>query len=248
MKQAYFRFYNGLNDFLETNRREVSFQYTFQGRQSVKHLIEALGVPHTEVERILVNGEPVTFGYLVEDYDQVAVHPPPLAPGGVIEAAEQEQQDSARRFILDNHLGKLAGYLRMLGFDSLYRNDYQDGELALSASQEGRTLLTRDRRLLMRSIVTEGYCVRHLDPERQIEEVIQRYNLYASIRPFQRCLRCNGVLEPVAKEEVIDRLEPLTRLYFEEFRACPACGQVYWKGSHYERMLKFIERLVRKAA
>ena len=146
------------------------------------------------------------------------------------------------RFVVDNHLGRMAYYLRMLGFDTLYRNDYQDDELAQTAEQEGRILLTRDRRLFMRNQVQRGYWVRSLSPRQQILEVVQRYNLKAQITPFRRCIRCNGILQLVSKEAVLDRLEPLTRLYFDDFRICPDCQQVYWKGSHYERMRQFIDQ------
>lgn len=244
MKQASFRFLGELNDFLPQAIKGKTFSYVFEDHQSVKHLIEALGIPHTEVHHILAGGRPVPFSYLVPDGEQMEVYPAQAGddlfpPQGIL----QPTLPGEPRFILDNHLGKLAHSLRMLGFDCLYRNDYQDEELAQISAGEGRTLLTRDRRLLMRSIVTSGYCVRDLMPPRQIEEVLQRFDLYAAIRPFQRCIRCNGMLQPVSKAAVLDRLEPLTRRYFDEFRICPECGQVYWKGSHFEHMQQLIRQL-----
>jgi uncharacterized protein with PIN domain len=146
--------------------------------------------------------------------------------------------------LLDNHLGRLAAYLRMLGFDCLYHNDYSDEELAEILQHEERILLTRDRRLLMRNVVSHGYCPRSLDSLEQLTEVIQRFELAKRIQPFHRCLRCNHPLEPVSKEAVLDRLEPLTRLYFDEFQICPDCKQIYWKGSHYERMERLIEQII----
>jgi hypothetical protein len=140
-------------------------------------------------------------------------------------------------------LGRLAAYLRMLGLDCLYSNAYQDEELTQIASQEGRVLLTRDRRLLMRKLIVDGYWVRSSNPKEQALEVLRRYRLLDSLHPFQRCLRCNAPLEPVDKAAILDRLEPLTRLHYEEFSTCPACGQIYWKGSHYEHMLELIQRL-----
>jgi len=228
--QATFHFNGALNDFLPPEGRGLSVRCTFNAGQSVKHLIESLGVPHTEVERILVAGNPVDFSYQVADGDRAEVYPVMTAQ---LPAGEPG-------FILDNHLGRLAVYLRMLGFDALYRNDFHDGELARLSSQEGRVLLTRDRRLLMRAQVTQGYWVRSKIPRQQLLEVVQRFNLRDGIVPFSRCMRCNGTLQPVSKEAVLDRLEPLTRLYYEEFRICGDCGQVYWKGSHYERMQRFI--------
>jgi hypothetical protein len=131
----------------------------------------------------------------------------------------------------------------MLGFDSLYRNDYQDEQLAEIASREERTLLTRDRRLLMRKAITRGYCLHSTDPRQQAMEVLGRFKLSGQVNPFQRCLRCNSPLQWVNKEEIIDRLEPLTRLYFDEFRICPSCKQVYWKGSHYSHMQAMIKAM-----
>ncbi|MBI3972138.1 MAG: Mut7-C RNAse domain-containing protein, partial [Chloroflexi bacterium] len=146
---------------------------------------------------------------------------------------------------LDAHLGKLAGLLRLLGFDVLYRNDDDDETLARISAEQERILLTRDRGLLKRSIVTYGYHVWETNPGRQLVEVLRRFNLSAQISPFRRCLRCNAVLEPVSKEAVIDRLEPKTRLYYDEFAFCRACDQVYWKGSHYARLQGLIAQLTR---
>ena len=147
------------------------------------------------------------------------------------------------RFLHDNHLGRLAAYLRMLGFDCLYRNDYQDQELTEIQQGEERILLTRDRRLLMRKAVADGYCLRSLNSFEQLREVVQRFDLTRHMLPFHRCLRCNHLLEPVDKEAILDRLERLTKRYFDQFHICPACGQIYWKGSHYERMEKLVEEI-----
>jgi uncharacterized protein with PIN domain len=236
MNQATFIFYGELNDFLTDTKKGKPLQCTFNSDQSVKHLIESAGVPHTEVGRILANGVPVDGSYLAEDGDQITVYP--LAETGCSPLRAGEA-----RFVLDNHLGRLAGYLRMLGFDALYRNDYQDDELADVAERQDRLLLTRDRRLLMRNQVRRGYWVRSKIPRQQVREVVRRFALAGQVTPFLRCIRCNGLLQPVSKDEVLDRLQPLTRLYFDEFRICADCSQVYWKGSHYERMAKFIERL-----
>jgi uncharacterized protein with PIN domain len=233
MNSANFCFRDELNDFLIPARKGAAFDYLFSENPSVKHLIEALGVPHTEVAGIRVNGGLVNFSYRVQQDDRIEILPASQPDG--------EQPAPEPRFVLDNHLGQLATYLRMLGFDTLYRNDYQDDELAQVTAQEGRILLTRDRRLLMRKVVVHGYCIRDLEPRLQVLEVLRRFDLYEKITPFQRCLRCNHPLQPVSKESVLDRLEPLTKCYYEEFHLCPACNQVYWKGSHYERMQGLIE-------
>jgi uncharacterized protein with PIN domain len=231
MSTADFLFLGRLRDFLARDQRDQVIPVEFRGRQSIKHLAESLGVPQPETGQVQVNGQEGTLSTITQDGDRVEVHPIPN--GCPVEP----------RFVLDIHLGRLTAYLRMLGFDCLYRNDYQDAELAEIAQREERILLSRDRRLLMRKAVTHGYCLRSLDSLEQMTEVIQRFDLTSRVSPFHRCLRCNHPLEPVAKEAVLDRLEPLTKLYFDEFQICPACGQIYWKGSHYEKMQKLVEEV-----
>lgn len=230
MKSARFEFDQNLRPLLRGDRRGGDFEYVFSGPQSVKHLIESADIPHTEIGKVQVGDQTVGLDYLVQDGDHIrvqAAHPP-------------NDKGGEPRFVLDGHLGRLASHLRMLGMDCLYRSDVEDQELAKLSLDEGRALLTRDRRLLMRKTVTSGYLLRSLDPHEQFQEVVKRFHLKKWIRPFQRCIRCNHLLEPIDKEAIIDRLEPLTRRYFQEFHICPACGQIYWKGSHYERMQKFI--------
>lgn len=231
MSTAHFRFHGRLNDFLNPERRGRQVAVRFRGAQSIKHLAESLGVPHPEIGQVRVNGRDEALEKITQDGDSIELHP---AANGY---------SSEPRFLLDCHLGRLTAHLRMLGFDCLYENDFDDPDMAEIVHREERILLTRDRRLLMRRIVRDGYCLRSLEPLEQLEEVILRFELTGRIRPFHRCLRCNHPLEPVEKERVLDRLEPLTRKYFDEFHLCPACGQVYWKGSHYERMLGLVERL-----
>jgi uncharacterized protein with PIN domain len=231
MSTAYFSLLGRLQDFLKREQRGKRISVEFRGRQSIKHLVESLGVPHPEVGRIQVNGQEATLSTITQGTDQVQVFPIPN--GCPIEP----------RFLLDGHLGRLAAYLRMLGFDCLYENDYDDDQLAEIAQRESRILLSRDRRLLMRTAIMYGYCLRSLDPLEQIDEVIERFDLISRLVPFHRCLRCNHPLEPVAKAVVLDRLEPLTKLYFDDFQICPSCGQIYWKGSHYEKMQRLIEQI-----
>jgi len=232
MSQAIYNFHQGLDFFLSREARGEPLQVAFKGRQSVKHLIEALGVPHTEVGRIQVNGQQSDLGYITQDGDQVEVWP--NLPGCPFDPP---------RFLLDSHLGRLAAHLRMLGFDCLYRNDYDDEQLAHFAAGDNRILLSRDRHLLMRKILRFGYSPRSLDPLEQLREVVRRYDLAERIQPFRRCIRCNGLLEPVDKRDVLARLEPLTRKYFNDFAICQDCDQVYWQGSHYERMLRLIRTI-----
>jgi uncharacterized protein len=243
MSDVFFRFYAELNDFLPPDRRQADFIVPFNPSVTVKHLIESLGVPHPEVDLILVNGGSVGFDYQVKDGDRISVYP-------VFEALNiaslnhlHPQPLRQPRFVLDTHLGRLAAYLRMLGFDTLYRNDYSDHTLADISANESRILLTRDRGLLKRSQVTRGYCVRSSDPRRQICEILDRFDLRGAVHPFTRCLRCNGLLEKVAKGEIIASLQENTSRFYDEFHRCEICGQIYWKGSHYTRILKLIQDL-----
>lgn len=231
MSTATFLFFGRLNDFLPRDLREQNIPVHFRERQSVKHLAESLGVPHPEIGQVQVNGRDEPLNTITQDHDHVEIHP-------ILDGYADEP-----RFVLDNHLGRLAAYLRMLGFDCLYWNDASDSQLAEFAQKEGRILLSRDRRLLMRKSVAYGYCLRSLDSVEQLIEVVKRFDLAERVVPFHRCLRCNHILEAVRKEDVLDRLEPLTKQYFDEFHICPSCGQIYWKGSHYERMQRLVEEV-----
>jgi uncharacterized protein with PIN domain/sulfur carrier protein ThiS len=245
--RCYLRFYAHLKDFLAPDRRQGGHvDHVCEMSTSVKDLIESLGVPHTEVHLILVNGDPVDFAYLVRDGDRISVYPAFESIDISPLVAIQPQPLSEPRFVLDIHLGRLAAYLRMLGLDSLYRNDFADEELARISSVEQRILLTRDRGLLKRSIVTYGYYVRETNPQRQLAEVARKFSLTQAIVPFRRCVHCNGLLKPVAKEAISDRLPARTKQYYDEFRICPDCGKIYWKGSHYERMQRLIEQIARQ--
>ena len=234
MKHAEFTFDQDLLALLPGKRRRNPLLYEFRGPQSTKHLIEALGIPHTEVASVSVGGIPRALAYLVRDGDRLEVH------GG----AAMERPQSEPRFVIDGHLGRLAAGLRMLGLDCLYQGQVPDDQLYEEALAEARYLLTRDRRLLMRKSLVLGYLVRSLDPQVQLAEVSRRFGLARWAAPFRRCIRCNHLLEPVEKNAVLDRLEPLTRTYFDDFRLCPSCKQIYWKGSHFERMQARIDDLL----
>ena len=241
MPTAHFRFYAELNDHLPPERRMRSLEHEFQAGASVKDRIEALGVPHTEVDLILANGDTVDFSYLVQPGDRISVYPMfesiDITP--VLRVRPQPLRHP--RFVLDTHLGRLAKYLRMLGFDTVYRNDCSDAELARIEREESRILLTRDRGLLKRSAVTRGYYVRETAPRRQATEVVSRFDLANLIDPFRLCLCCGAALIPVSKDAIRDRLEPATSQHYQEFRQCLACGRIYWQGSHYRRMQRLIE-------
>lgn len=247
MNQAEFRFYGELNDFLPPERRMISFPHLFELSAPVKDMIEGFGVPHTEVDLILANGEPVDFSYTVRDADRISVYPMFESLDISPVARLRPQPLRQTRFVLDAHLGKLAVYLRMLGFDTLYRNDFTDHELALISQRERRILLTRDAGLLKHGAVTHGCYVRETDFRKQLAEILHRFDLYRSVAPFTRCLRCNAPLELATRELVAAKVPPRTRQYYDEFDFCPSCQRIYWKGSHYRRMQAFVERLLEQS-
>ena len=241
MAQVQIRFYEELNDFLAPELRKRTFDHDFERRTSVKDMIESFGVPHTEVEIILVNGRSVDFSHIVQNGDRISVYP-------VFESLDVSPLIRLRpeplrtpKFVLDTNLGRLARYLRLLGFDCLYENDFEDAVVAKISSEQQRTLLTRDRALLQHRIITHGYFVRAVRPRLQVPEVLSRFDLYRLVAPFSRCIRCNGTLQDVDKATVEDRLEPKTRKYFDTFRICTGCGQIYWQGSHYERSMRLVD-------
>ena len=241
MSQVQLRFYEELNDFLPLERRKIAFSHELTRRTSVKDLIESFGVPHTEVEVILANGRSVDFSYIAQAGDRISVYPmfESLDISPLIRLREKPLRDP--RFVIDANLGQLARYLRLLGFDVLYRNSFTDREVARIASRERRIVLTRDRALLQHKIITRGYFVRAVKPREQVREILSRLDLYGALRPFTRCLRCNGELEDVDKNAVLHQLEPKTKKYYHCFRRCKACGQAYWKGSHFNRMEKLCD-------
>lgn len=244
LSYAVFRFYEDLNDFLSPQRRKIAFTHHFKGRVSVKDLIESLGVPHTEIDLILANGKSVDFTYHVQHEDHINVYPM-LEKLGIAGLSKIRLEPlTTIMFVVDIHLGKLVKYLRMLGFDALYDTNSSDSELALISSSEKRILLTRDRGLLMRRLVDYGHFVRQTQPLKQLQEVIQWLDLKPLIKPFYRCMRCNGLLTEVNKNEIEDRLLAKTKLYYHEFKQCTDCKHVYWKGSHYQRMQRLIEKVI----
>lgn len=244
MARATFCFQGDLNFFLPQHQKGVNFIYQFKERPSIKDAIESLGVPHPEVNSIVVNGKAVDFSYLVRDEDYIIVYPISVCPKIIPTIPLQPPLPKIPRFILDVHLGKLASSLRMLGFDTLYRNDYEDAQIAIIASRDKRIVLTRDKGVLMRSLVTYGYYIRETDPDKQIIEVLKRFNLSNIVKPFRRCIRCNGVLIRVAKEAIADQLPQRTKQEIDEFRRCNSCHQIYWQGAHYERMKKFVRQVL----
>jgi hypothetical protein len=235
------RLYGALNDFVPAVRRHAALGCTFAGTRAVKDLVEGLGVPHTEIDLLLVNGEVVGFAHPVRDGDRVAAYPrfegldlgetPRLIPGEPAEPA----------FVADVHLGRLAAYLRLAGFDTAYDRHLSDAEIVDLAAGSDRTVLTRDVGLLMHRRVSRGYFVRDTQPARQLVEVLQRFDLPARAAPFSRCLPCNGRLRPASRGEVEPLLPGRTRDLYRSFQRCGTCGRIYWQGSHHARMQRLLE-------
>jgi uncharacterized protein len=240
---AHFRFYAELNDHLPERLRFQTLNRAFLVSPAVKDMIESFGIPHAEVELIVANGESVGFSYPVRDGDRIAVYPKFESVDVTPELRVRSNPLRETKFILDVHLGRLAGYLRMLGFDTSYERHSTDPDLVQISSSQQRILLTRDRGLLKHAAITHGYWLRETDSRRQLAEIVQRFDLARSIRPFSRCMRCNSVLRPVSKEQVRDSLTQRTAALHDEFLRCPGCERVYWKGSHFVRMQRWIEEL-----
>ncbi|OMC55781.1 hypothetical protein A5747_11695 [Mycobacterium sp. IS-836] len=237
------RAYAELNDFLAPELRGATVRRPFRSHQTVKDVLEAMGIPHTEIDLILLNGDPVDFDHRPTAGDRIAAYP-------MFEALDVASTARLRpvplrdpRFVVDVNLGRLARLLRVLGFDAWWSSDADDAALARISLDEQRILLTRDRGLLKRRAITHGLFVHSQDPEQQALEVMRRLDLRERLAPLTRCLHCNGALQAVDKRDVIDQLEPLTAQYYEEFSRCAGCGRIYWAGSHHAKLLGLVERL-----
>ncbi len=200
---------------------------TVAPHQSIKHAIEALGIPHTEIGAVAVNGQMRPISGHLAPADRVEVFPP--APPALSEGEPP-------RFIADAHLGRLARYLRFAGIDTLWKNAWDDAELVAIAGREGRIALTCDRALLMHRALAAGCYLRSRQPRAQLAEVARRYALMLCGPQASRCLECNEVPLPVTKSEVAAELLPRTLAAFEQFWRCPGCRRTYWRGSHWQRM------------
>ncbi|KAA3620371.1 MAG: twitching motility protein PilT [Calditrichaeota bacterium] len=240
--KADFRFYEELNDFLPPEKRKQTCVFEFNGHPGIKDPIEAQRVPHTEVDLIVVNGKSVGFEYQLQHGDRVAVYPvfESLDISPIVRLREKPLRRPA--FVLDVHLGKLARMLRLLGFDIKYENDFDDPEIVQISLTENRIILTRDRRVFYAKEVTHGYWVRSTDALQQVEEVLNRFDLHASVQPFHRCTACNGRIQPVPKQSILHRLQPKTIRYFNDFFQCVSCDRIYWKGSHFQKLQKKLQR------
>jgi uncharacterized protein len=238
------RFYEELNDFLPPHKRKVCFRHSAPADASIKDIIESLGVPHTEIDLILVNNKSVDFSHQVQEGDYVSVYP-------VFESIDISEiihlrPEPLRKmlFILDVHLGKLARYLRLLGFDVAYANNFSDDTIANRSQSENRIVLTRDIGLLKNKKISRGYWIRQTNPDKQVAEVLKRFDLYQQYKPFSRCLQCNGLLEDVKKNDIVNNLPPLTCDYYFKFMQCSQCKKIYWEGTHYQKLKKWVNKFI----
>jgi uncharacterized protein with PIN domain len=240
---AVFRFYEELNDFLPEERRRRDFAVEIDRARSVKDAIESVGVPHPEVDLVLVDGRSVDFAHLLRGGERVAVYPmfESLDITPVLRLRPLPLRDP--RFVADGHLGKLARHLRMAGFDTLWHKDWDDDEIVSISAVQKRTILTRDKGMLRRSDVERGYFVRAVESEAQLGEVVARMQLERLVAPFTRCRECNVPLEDVPREAVLERLPERVRGLYDRFKRCPGCERVYWEGTHFERMKGVLQRL-----
>jgi uncharacterized protein with PIN domain len=235
------KFHDDLTIFLKSKTSNEVIERNLGEKTSVKDVIESCGVPHPEVDLILVNSKPVDFSHPIVKSADIDLYP--VQSQCLLFKENRLQVHSIKRFVADGHLGTLARNLRLLGFDVAYDRHGQDRQLLSVMEREDRALLTRDRRLLMHAIVRHGYCPRSQNADDQTIEVVRRFHLFDSISPFIRCLRCNGPLQKVVKADVIQKLEPLTKIYYEEFRRCTGCGQIYWAGSHFSKLQRRLEKI-----
>ena len=241
---AEFRFYEELNDFLPASQRKTSFRWPIFNTPAVRDVIQAIGVPHTEIDLVLVDGESVDFSHRLKGGERVAVYPvfERLDISPVIRLRPEPLRDT--RFIVDAHLGKLARYLRMLGFDAAYERCLENAEIIERSLKEQRIILTRSPEILKQSRVTHGYWLRHDEPLEQLQEVLHELDLSRQVKPFTRCMDCNGRIVAVEKTDITGQVNPLIFERFSEFWQCRDCGKIYWQGSHHERMARMISDII----
>ena len=235
-------FHGDLDLFLKTGSG-IRKEFPCERFTPVKDVIESMGVPHTEIGTIMEGGEERDFLFLPEE--GMSVHVFPITPPLDITRPTllRPEPFSKVHFIADVNVGKLARLLRIAGFDTAYRNSWNDSAIASVAAREERVVLTKDRNLLKRRVISYGRLIRSVRPWEQLEEVIHFFGLSEKVSPFRRCPACNVPLQEVPKTQILDRIEPLTRLFFDEFHLCPECERIYWPGSHYHKIIRRLEKL-----
>ena len=243
IRKSFFRFYEELDDHLPKEWKKKAFAFEFKGHPSVKNIIQAIGVPHGEVDLVLVDGNPVGFDFQLKGGEEISVYPvfETFDVSSVIRLRPKPLRESS--FVVDVNLGKLAQKLRLLGFDTLFRNDFEDDEIVKIAASQHRIVLTRDKGILKQKAVTHGYWIRNSDPKKQLKEVVERLQLQNDFSPFSRCTVCNGKLETVEKDKLSQQLSADTFRYYQKFWKCSGCGKIYWQGSHFDHILQLVKEL-----
>jgi hypothetical protein len=244
MPKGTFRFYEELNDFLPKHRRKTDFEAKFKGKRSIKDMIEALGVPHTEIDLILVNGDSVDFNYILQDGDRVSVYP--VFESLNVTNVTQLRKIPLRRnkFIADINLGDIVKYMRVLGLDLYYDPLLSTREIIEISKRENRVILTKSRKLLKFKDVSHGIFIRPGTTTEQIRRIIDHLDIKDNIKPFSRCLRCNALLNIVLKEKILDRIPPKTKEFCDEYVQCQSCDKIYWKGTHFINMKKVVRQIL----
>jgi uncharacterized protein len=240
---ARLQFFGSLRDFLSKETASCPIEVSLAHHSQMKDTIESLGVPHCEIDLILLNGRSADFRAHLKDGDQVLVYPVDKEPVSAVLSLVRPPELAEKQFVVDSNLGKLKSMMRALGFDCLYDNAFSDADIAEISASQRRIILTKDVGLLMRAKVVYGYWVRSQIPRMQIREVIKRYNLESKINLLSRCVDCNVAIESIEKEKVWNRLEPLTKKYYDQFSICPSCHKIFWQGSHYEKIHQWSEDL-----
>jgi uncharacterized protein len=247
MPKGTFRFYEELNDFLPKHRRKTDFEATFKGKRSIKDMIEALGVPHTEIDLILVNGNSVDFNYILQDKDRVSVYP--VFESLNITNVTRLRKIPLRRnkFIADINLGDIVKYMRVLGFDLYYDPLFSTHEIIELSKRENRIILTKSRKLLKFKEVSHGIFIRPGTTIKQIIQILDYLDIKDNIKPFSRCPGCNTLLHIVPKEKILDRIPPKTKEFCDQYVQCPSCDKIYWKGTHFIHMKKVVRQILDQA-
>jgi len=247
MAKAIFRFYEELNDFLPEHRRKTDFEAPFTGKRSIKDMVESLGVPHTEIDLILVNGISVGFDYILQDKDRVSVYP--VFESLNITDVTRLRKIPLRRnkFIADINLGDIVKYMRVLGLDVYYDTFLTNREIIEISNNESRIILTKNKRLLKFKDVNHGIFIRPGTPKEQTSRIITHLDIKSNIKPFSRCLRCNSLLNTVPKEKILDRIPPKTKACCDDYVLCQTCDKIFWKGTHFIRMEKFVRQILGKS-
>lgn len=244
MPKATFRFYEELNDFLPRHRRKTDFEVEIKGKRSIKDMIEALGVPHTEIDLILVKGESVDFTYILQEGDRISVYPvfESLNIGNVSRLRKLPLRKT--KFIADINLGHIVKYMRLLGFDVRFDTLLSNRQIIVISRKENRIVLTRSRNLLRFKDITHGIFIHPGTTEEQVRGIIDFLDIMDNVKPFSRCLRCNSPLKTIPNESIIERIPPKTRVLCDEYSYCKPCEKIYWKGTHFTKMKRMVDRIL----